>query len=112
MVNAHGRTELSIAKKVHRFTHAHAVEMKSLYQTAGLLTPELTEAFEKVFAACDVCSSEGRPRTSKKILISHVNEAFNTELQAVYHWVHFKGSKLVVLNLIDTGTRYGEIILV
>lgn len=30
MANAHGRTDLSIAKKVHRFTHAHADEMKAL----------------------------------------------------------------------------------
>jgi len=54
MATSHGRTELSIAKKVHRFTHAHSDEMKALYRTAGLLTPELADAFDQVHTACAI----------------------------------------------------------
>lgn len=47
MENVHGRSEISIAKKVHRFTHARVDGMKVLYLTAKKLTKPLAESFEK-----------------------------------------------------------------
>lgn len=111
MANIHGRKELSLAKKIHRYTHATATEMKHIYHTANQLTEPLAQAFDKVYTACEICCSEGRPFHAKKISISHVNEAFNQELQADFFWITIQTQKAIVLNMVDAGTRYAERII-
>lgn len=44
----------------------------------------------------------------EKILSSHVNEAFNEEMQAKFMYETINGQKYELLNKIDKGTRYRE----
>lgn len=108
MGNVIKRPELNMAKKIHRFTHAHSDEMKMLFKDAGMLTPVLKAACEKVHDACEICVSSGEPKKRKKISLTHVNSAFNEDLTADFVTVRISGEKYEVLNIVDAGTRYGE----
>lgn len=48
--------DLNIVKKVHRFTHGTAQEMKSLFTDAGILTPNISNACDKVHSSCAICA--------------------------------------------------------
>lgn len=74
MANIVKRLEINIVKKVHRFTHCNAKELQTLFEEAGLLTPKLEKAIEKVTVACTPCASRGRPSQTRKISLKHVNE--------------------------------------
>lgn len=50
------RKPLAFSKRVHRYTHAPAAEMKRLCTEAGLFSKELEKAIDKVCAACEVCA--------------------------------------------------------
>jgi len=102
------RSPLTIAKRLHRYTHATADEMKNLYDNAGILSRELSAAFDRVYQACDICASSGRPHHSKKLSIAHIDKAFNDEVQADFLWCTIQGTQFVVLNIVDTSTKYGE----
>lgn len=61
----------------------------------------------------NICSmrdmrSHGRLANKKNISRTHVNEAFNEEMQV--HFVHIRihSERYEVLNMVDLGTRYGE----
>lgn len=112
MANIMSRPELCVAKKIHRYTHATSDEMKDLYKGAGILTTKLSEAFDKVYKACEICCRNGRPLNSKKLSLTHVNKAFNHELQADFMWCDIKGETFIVLNLTDTSTAYAEFSIV
>lgn len=108
MSNVDGKREVATVRKMHRLTHATSDEMKMIFVDASRSSPKIRQACEKVFQACYICASSGRPRQSKKISISHVNEAFNEEFKADFMVVYIKEKKYFVLNMMDTGTRYGE----
>lgn len=48
-------------------------EMKKLFADAGISIEKINESCDKVYEACDICASTGRPRHSKKISLTHVN---------------------------------------
>ena len=102
------RQEINMVKRVHRFSHASSKEMQELFKDAKLDTSTVARACEKVHDACDICASTGRPKDKKKVSLTHVNEAFNAEIQADYVVVYIRDEKFEVLNVIDLGTRYGE----
>lgn len=101
-------SDINLAKRLHRFTHATADEMKRLLSDADQLTDELKKACEKVYDACEICISSGQPKPRRKISLSHINTAFNDEIQADFVTVMIRGERYEVLNIVDTGTRYGE----
>lgn len=107
MANIVSRYEINLAKKVHRYSHAHESEMINLFKNAGILTPPLALACRKVVDACDACKGSGRRGIKRKISLSHVNQAFNEEIQADFATVRFKDANHEVLNVVDTGTTYG-----
>lgn len=76
---ASDRIELATVKRVHRFTHAASLEMKSLLSDAAIFTRRVREAFKNVYRACDVCASASRPHHLNKTSLTHVNEGFNEE---------------------------------
>lgn len=47
-------------------------------------------------------------RITEKVSFSHVNEAFNEELQADFTVENIRGRKYEVMNVVDLGTAYGE----
>lgn len=71
------RTPKIFAKKVHRYTHAHADTVKDLCKQAGVLTNNLEQAIDDVDNACEICARNGHRLPSKKVSLNHVNEAFN-----------------------------------
>lgn len=68
--------------------------------------------YRELTSSCDLCLSSGFPAPRRKISLTHVNEAFNSELQAEFTFPYYQGSKMIILNIIATGTAYGERILV
>lgn len=58
--------------------------------------------------SCDICASSSRPVCRRRISLSHVNKAFNSSIQACFLSVYIYREKYEVLNVIDTGTNYGE----
>lgn len=46
----------------------------------------------------------------KKVSISHVNQAFNVELQIDFLFPVIRGSKHTIMNMSDTGTNYSELV--
>lgn len=108
MANIKKRPDLSLAKKVHRYTHATIEEMKGIFKNAGRLTDGLQTALENVFDACEICNSSGRPHNMKKLSLSHIDKAFNNEIQVDFLWCDIKGTKYCILNITDTATCYGE----
>ena len=62
----------------------------------------------EVDAACEICARTGRPKPSKKISLSHVNEQFNREVQIAFCYVKIRGNQEVIYMITDTGTAYAE----
>lgn len=100
--------EIYLVKKIHRFTHAPAEEMKALFKDAGMATAKLDAACDKNFGACEIYVSSEEPKQRKKISLTHVNNAFNEDLTADFVIVHIRGEKCEVHKIVDAGTRYGE----
>lgn len=105
------RTPMTFCKKIHRYTHATKDEMRTLCQDARMLDPELEQAIENVCDACEICAKNGEPKRSKKVSLTHVNEAFNQELQIDFIFVVIGDTKYTVMHMTDTGTGYSELAL-
>lgn len=54
--------------------------MKLFVGDASVLSKEADEACDNIFEACNICTSSGLPVQRRKVLLSHVNEAFSEEL--------------------------------
>lgn len=80
--------------------------MKTIYAHAGILTKSLEEAIDKVDEACEVCVRNGRPIPSKKVSLSHVNEAFNQEIQIAFTYCVVRSRKRMIMVITDAGTGY------
>ena len=102
------RTPLAFCKRVHRYTHATADEMRDLCKDGGILNDELDNAIERVVSACDICTKNGRPKPTTKVSLSHVNEDFNEELQINFAYATVKESRLIFMVMTDVGTGYSE----
>lgn len=98
----------TIATKIHAFSHAHADDIKAILKDVGRLDADAARACDEVTESCGICASTGRPAQHRKVSLTHVNSAFNGELQADFTVVFINGGKYEVLNLNDAGTRYGE----
>lgn len=105
------RQPIAFCKRVHRYTHATADEMKLLCTEANMLNSNLEAAIEQVCNACDVCAKNGRPAPTKKISITHVNQAFNVEIQIDFFFPVIRNSKRTIMNITDTGTSYSELVI-
>lgn len=102
------RSPIIFSRKIHRFTHAPTADVKAICKQAGILTDELEKAIDKVDKACEVCVRNGRPIPSKKISLTHINEAFNQEIQIDFTWCEIRGKKCIILVITDAGTGYTE----
>lgn len=82
--------------------------MKSICTHAGILNEKFISAIDKVDAACEICARHGRPLSSTKISLTHVNEAFNEEIQIDFTFCDIQGEKHKLMVITDTGTGYTE----
>lgn len=108
MMTGRPRDTLTLVKKMHRLTHPTAKEMERILRDAGHPQQGLTGICHKVHDACELCVSSGQPAPTRKISLTHVNEGFNSSVQADFVMVYIAEQKHVVLNVIDAGTNYGE----
>lgn len=112
MVASNGpHRELTMAKRIHRFGHANAREMERIMRPMKFDENMVRKVCDRVQSACPICASTGRPTDRKKISTTHLNSAFNQEVQADYVYITIHGKRHEVLNVIDTGTKYGERII-
>lgn len=58
----------------------------------------------------EICQ-ERKTKLSRKVSLSHVDEAFNQELQMYFQYVVLRGARRTVGNRTDTGTSYSELFL-
>lgn len=100
------RRPLAFSKKLHRFTHAPADEIKGLCRTAGILDDDLSRAIDIVDKECEVCAKNGRPASIRKISLTYVNAAFNLEVQVDFTHCTIRGDKHTLINMTDRGTGW------
>jgi len=99
----------SIAKKLHRYTHATVQEMTKICQAAGILNEKIRRALEDTFEACEVCCTTGRPKDSKKVSITHLDSPFNASVQVDFFFPYVQDKTITVLHARDRGTGYSEV---
>lgn len=100
---------LEIIVNIHRFSHAHPVDIKEILRDVGKLTQESSKKCEEVRKTCPVCAQTDRPAQHRKVSLTHVKYEFNDEIQADFAIVNINGEKYEILIINDNGTRYGEI---
>lgn len=82
--------------------------MKSILNDAHKLTPTIEGACENVIHVCDICASLGSPKSVKRISLSHVNSAFNTEVQNDFSTVLVDSKRFEILNVAHAATKVVE----
>lgn len=94
--------------RIHRLTHASPDQIKSVCQQAGIPTDRIENAIDEVTDACSICARTGYPSPSKKISLTHVNEAFNIAVQIYFAFEVIRGKKRTILVITDIGTAFTE----
>lgn len=102
----------SIAKRIHRYTHAPAEEASPILCLAGYTSCTLHRAVNEVSKHCPLCAASGHPLPFKKASLSHVDQPFNEHLPANFVWVEIHKTKNVVLHAVDSGTGFSETAMV
>lgn len=102
------RAPKTLAKQLHRLTHAPSQQVKNLCRHAGILSEDLEDAIDAIDAACEVCARHGRPLPLKKISLTPVNEAFNEEIKIDFTYIEINGTTHTLIVITDTGTGYSE----
>lgn len=99
---------ITIAKRIHRYSHTWYEDMKTLLKTANRLTPELDHSLKSVANACEICSGHRRPSFTRKVSISRINSQFNEEIQIDFVWISVRDQQFVCLHIIDTFSSFSE----
>lgn len=102
----------TLAKRLHRYTHAGTKDMVEMLRHTDCPRSELIVLCKRIVQACPVCVRTGIPLPSKKVSITHVCEAFNQEIQADFTFVNIRGTKYCVLHIVDAGTGFSEACIV
>lgn len=102
------RRELNLSKRIHRFGHATAGEIKYMMYRTRLDKKKIEQSCETVYDACPIFSATGRPSIKKKVSTSHVKEAFNEKIQVDLIYVKINNERIEVLNIVYIETQYGE----
>lgn len=70
--------------------------------------PEVEKQIGHVSDQCTTCAHTVPPKPSVKLSLSHVNEAFNQEIQADFLFLLVKYSIYQILHFVNVGTAYSE----
>lgn len=106
------RTPLAFSKKPHRFTHANADEIKHICSNAGILDKEFSNAIDIVDSECEICARNGSPASMRKVSLTHINSAFNQEIQIDFTHCDIRGTRYTLINITDRGTAWTEMRIV
>lgn len=71
----------TLAKRLHRLTHESSDELYRFCTQAGYDITNMKGALDDICNSCEVCAFSGLSSFSKQISISHINQAFNQEIQ-------------------------------
>lgn len=99
---------LAVANKIKYFSHTNSDNIKAILRDAGRIDADASRTCNDVFQSCSICAAIVRPAKNRKISLTHVNYAFNQDIQADLTIGYIQGDKYEVLNLRDVGNRYGE----
>lgn len=79
---------------------------------SGRLNDKLKKEIHRVSSECLVCAQIGPPLPTRKASLRHVKQEFVNEIQIYYAYFDIDHRKHVVLSIVDTGTAYGEGVIV
>lgn len=99
---------LTLAKRIHRYSHAPPRDMIEMLTRTGCPREQAEVISRKIAESCLICSQTGLPLPTRKVSLTHVSEAFNSEIQADYMFVYIRKDKFCVLHVVDAGTGYSE----
>ena len=102
------RAAQTLVRRVHRYTHAPVDDMIRIFDDAGILDRVTEGVIRNTAAACPICAGTGRPAHTKKVSLTHVNQAFNEEIQLDFVFVDIHDEKMTVIHIVDTGTIWSE----
>lgn len=98
----------TLAKRLHRLTHAPPEELIQLCRRPGHISKSVEEEIRAISDNCLICAKSGPPKPMRKISINHVNQAFNVEIQIDFTFVGIRGTQYNCLHMVDCGTGYSE----
>ena len=106
-LNKHG--PMKFAQRLHNYSHATSDDMKRICKMANILDRRLQKCIDNVYSACHVCCRTGRPKTSRKVSLSHIASTFNQSVQVDFFFPTIRGIRRTLLHMRDRGTGYSEI---
>lgn len=107
-----GDRPATIVKRLHRLTHAPEKEMMGILRGAGILSEQMKKVVTEVAQSCEICAKSGPPSVSRKLSVSHINQAFNEEVQMDFMYCMIRGTRHVVIHFVDSGTAFSEAVIV
>lgn len=106
------RRTSTLAKRIHRYSHAPYSEMIEILTRGGRNEPGIQALCKDLVDACLVCARSGQPLATKKVSFTHICEKFNQEAQADFMFVDIRNTKCCALHIVDSGTAYSETAIV
>lgn len=98
----------TMARRLHRYTHAPLREMVDMLTRTGCDKTAALRICREIHDNCLVCAQTGPPAPTRKISLTHVCRAFNTEIQADFMFVAIRATKYCVIHVVDASTGYSE----
>lgn len=77
----------SLARTRHRYTHAHPDQLKSICESAGIISKELQQAIGDAVSTSKSFIQHGRALLTRKISLTYFNEEFNQGTQVDFTYV-------------------------
>lgn len=99
---------LSLAKRLHWFSHGPTTELTCLLRRACYRNDSLENAVELFGKKFLPCAKSGHTLPSKKISLWHLYSALNDLLRADFVFYSIRNWKVCVLHAIDAATSYIE----
>lgn len=82
--------------------------MLTILKDAGMISDDTSKFIAEVAQACEICARFGPPTVSLNLSISHINEAFNVEIQMYFMYFVIRDKRHVILHFVDSGTALSE----
>lgn len=82
--------------------------MKIICPQAGILTYIIAKMIDKVYHECGICARSERSTPVQKVSLTHVNEAFNMEVQLDSPYEMDRGAIRTIITIMDIVTRFTE----
>ena len=81
-------------------------------KNAGILEKNLSRAIDIGNSECEIWGRNERPATMRKLYLTHVNSAFNQEIQIDFTHCYIRGTRYTLINMTESGTVWADIRIV